>query len=339
MPDRGTISASRRAQAGFSLLEMLIAVGILSAAAYVALDTVESDRGQMRFDLTETRLKMIRRAIVGDPDLAVNGGPVVSGFAADVGRLPDCLEELVTRMPDCDGNGIEEIPAYAELVPGLNVGWRGPYLTAGPGGMFDAWGNVDDTDGSLDPDPNFGWQVDNPPEPPPPPPDPPILITVVSLARDRDSGAIVPDSFDEDQAMVPSVEEDFRVSLSAAAISVEVTATTAKNLCIALLAPNPADPADWLLIPADDNGDGTPASRSIAAGDTDTLTFSAPDKVAHGPRPLLIYDADNTTHVVPSTCLAASTDEDLVDNAVLRRFNILLAARTPPAATFRITLP
>jgi len=362
MPDRGTISASRRAQAGFSLLEMLIAVGILSAAAYVALDTVESDRGQMRFDLTETRLKMIRRAIVGDPDLAVNGGPVVSGFAADVGRLPDCLEELVTRMPDCEDMGGEEIPVYDELVPGLNVGWRGPYLTAGPEGMSDAWGNVDDTDGSLDPDPNFGWQVDNPPEPPP---DPPILITVVSLARDRKPDPVpdpepVPGSFDDDQAMVPIVEEDFRVSLAPASIAVEITGRRGVEdpsldqpitgrYCLALLDidPNidPSDPIDWRLIPADTDGDDTPdgATEITIAEDvqtaTDTLTFSAsPDpKVTHGPRPLLIYDADDA-EVDASDCSPENTKELLVENAVLRRFNILLAARTPPAATFRITV-
>jgi len=334
MPDRGTISASRRAQAGFSLLEMLIAVGILSAAAYVALDTVESDRGQMRFDLTETRLKMIRRAIVGDPDLAVNGGPVVSGFAADVGALPRCLDALITQDPDCNGDGTDD---SADIPPvpsppdygatgqpdGLAYGWRGPYLTAGPDGVSDAWGN---TGG-----PNFGWDVT---------PSLPDSFEVSSLARDRDSGAVVADSFDEDQAMVPIGPANFRVPLTPSAISVEVTATAAINLCIALLAPDPADPADWLLIPADVDGDGTTdGARTIASGDTDTLAFSAPQEVAHGPRPLLIYDADDTTYVDPIDCSPALTKEDLVTNAVLRRFNILLAARTPPAATFRITLP
>ena len=121
MVARRHIPAPRGTQAGFSLLEMLIAVGILSAAAYVALDTVESDQGQLRYDLTEQRLKTIRRAIVGEPGLSANGAPVISGFVADVGRLPECLEALVVRVTEC-GLGGAAAPSpeeYHELAPGF----------------------------------------------------------------------------------------------------------------------------------------------------------------------------------------------------------------------------
>ncbi|MEM9099473.1 MAG: prepilin-type N-terminal cleavage/methylation domain-containing protein, partial [Pseudomonadota bacterium] len=79
-------------QAGFSLLEVLIVVSILSVAAYVALDAVDHDSSELRYNLTETRLEKIRRAIVGDPSLTLNGSPMISGYVADVGQLPPCLE-------------------------------------------------------------------------------------------------------------------------------------------------------------------------------------------------------------------------------------------------------
>lgn len=38
---------------------------------------------------------MIREAILGDPRKTVNGQAVMSGFVADMGRLPTCLRELL----------------------------------------------------------------------------------------------------------------------------------------------------------------------------------------------------------------------------------------------------
>lgn len=163
--------AHRTAQRGFSLLEMLVALGILSAAAYVAVDTMDGDVGQRRFEQTQNRLDKIRKAIVGNPDLSLNGAPVISGYVADVGALPRCLDALLVRQPDCDGNGVPDdevteplvYPAPAAYgavgVSGLRGGWRGPYISAGARGIVDAWGNGRQWTNGAEDGGNYGWIV------------------------------------------------------------------------------------------------------------------------------------------------------------------------------------
>lgn len=320
---------SHRAQAGFSLLEMLIAVGILSAAAYVALDTVESNTGQTRYELTELRMQKIRRAIVGDPNLAVNGSPVVSGFVSDTGRLPRCLDALLKQDPDCDGDGTPDgndvPPVYNQVVPGLSFGWRGPYLTAGAGGIVDGWGNGRGVVAK-----NFGWNVT------------PAIITasidVESYGRDRaDDGTGTPDSYDEDQHMAGISSADYSVSLSAAAISVEVTVPASGldvTVCLAVLSPDPADPDDWLLI------EDTTGPVTVSTGTTSTLGYSSSTEVPVGMRRLVVYDAASG-HLTSGTCSPALiTDKaNLINStAVLGSFGLLVVPRITPAVTIRLVL-
>lgn len=169
---------SQNGQAGFSLLEMLVALAILSAAAYVALDTVESDTGQTRYQITENRLEKIRRAIVGNPDLVLNGAPVISGYVADVGRLPECLEALMIADSEC-GLGVNSAPVPTQsqiVVGGLRMGWRGPYLTTSVAdGLPDGWGN-----GSLG-GVNYGWSA---------------LLNGNPAATTKTSSAVVVDQFE-----------------------------------------------------------------------------------------------------------------------------------------------
>lgn len=355
--------ASHRGQAGFSLLEMLVALAILSAAAYVALDTVESDTGQTRYQITENRLKKIRRAIVGNPDLVLNGSPVVSGYVADVGRLPECLEQLVARV-ECGGY---TPPVYSQVSGGLFSGWRGPYLTHGTNGIADGWGST----GGV----NFGWafDVDN------------GSLGVKSKGRDRENqwdpavGSI--NGYDSDQymdgkvfdnpdpAVTPEyaiVANDYQVNLNQSAFHVEVNAnrindlptpTTpmdapnpelAKNYCVALLDVDPADVTKWRLIPSDADRDGSvddPTTVTIlldapATTGPETLVFSANKITTQGNRPLVLYEATG------ADCLATGEEAQLNDltttpgtpiNPIVARFGLVLSARTPHAATFRTT--
>ena len=144
-PRRPAARAVRAVQAGFSLIELLVVVAVLSAVAFVALDAVEGDTNAIRESATRARLEQIRRAVVGRTDLALNGQPMVSGYVADVGRLPECLEALMVQNPDCDDDGtVETVAAWGAVAGGiLSHGWRGPYLVAnGDNGAFvDAYGN------------------------------------------------------------------------------------------------------------------------------------------------------------------------------------------------------
>lgn len=309
-------SNMRNNQAGFSLLEVLIAVGILSAAAYVALDTVENNTGQHRYDLTNLRLEKIRRAIVGDPGLVMNNTPVVSGFVADVGRLPGCLEELIDNASDCGGTVTDSPPTYSNVTAGLSFGWRGPYLTAGADGIADGWGN------SADGDVDWGWSVtlasgDG--------------IDVASLGRDRASGHVTAATYDEDQDMIGIVADDFRLSLATTAISVEITNSTgaAINFCVALIAPDPDDATDWVLLPI-------AAPVPISVGDSQTLTFTSTDDISIGRRPLIIYNADDTS--VGTSCEAALTKADIISNALLGSISLTIAPRIVPTGNLNFTL-
>ncbi len=179
-------------QAGFTLLELLLVVAILSSLALAATTFVDNADDQRRFEETRNRLANIRRAIIGYPNLSAGGEAVIGGFVADMGRLPRNLNELFvsgycsnpayisksvcesnsgtwtedsafnvmgacsnvtkTTKSDCETDSPDNI--WIEL----GTGWRGPYLHAMPesGGMIyrDGWGN-----GGNAPGADFGWRV------------------------------------------------------------------------------------------------------------------------------------------------------------------------------------
>jgi prepilin-type N-terminal cleavage/methylation domain-containing protein len=165
-------------QAGYTLLEMLLVIGILSMTAFGMATLTEGvldgpSLDQARFEETRRRLETLRKAVIGDHDTLVNGSPLVGGFVADMGRLPINLAELVRHPRDCNGDGIDDEDADGDGKgdacerkhdenSGLTVGWNGPYLhapaEAGGGRAFrDGWGNRGATsDEDAD---NYGWLV------------------------------------------------------------------------------------------------------------------------------------------------------------------------------------
>lgn len=139
---------------GFSLLELMLVLFILGLLATTALVLTEGSDDQARYDETKRRLERIKHAIVGDPTRTVNGSPEISGYVADMGRLPGCLKELLVQET-CAGAAL---PGWQpDAVSGIWAGWRGPYVhylpeRDGPA-LRDGWGNPD----QADPDPNYGW--------------------------------------------------------------------------------------------------------------------------------------------------------------------------------------
>lgn len=152
---------------GFTLLELLIVVAILSSIAYVALDTLKEDVSQIRFDDTENRLVSIRKAIVGDHSRRLGQGSEISGYVADVGVLPSRLRDLIEdpcQNPVAGNCGWKSDGA-------LRFGWRGPYLNVtsvgGDNSFRDGWGNT--AISTVEDDDNFGWiysfcRTDEPPD-------------------------------------------------------------------------------------------------------------------------------------------------------------------------------
>ncbi|MEM6440232.1 MAG: prepilin-type N-terminal cleavage/methylation domain-containing protein, partial [Pseudomonadota bacterium] len=309
----------RRAQAGFSLLEVLITTGILAGAAYVALSTVEIDTGRHRYEMTEQRLDAIRRALAGEPGLVANGAPVVSGYVADVGQLPPCLQALVEREADCDDDGTADFSpqAYALTDDVIAFGWRGPYLSARDGAYPDAWGNGDAT-------PDFGWAVTATGA------GPVTDIDVVSLGRDRAVGDTLGDGgFDQDETQTVGAV-DVTVPLVASGLAVAFSNDTAAPLayCAALAVPDPADLTDWTYIV------GTSAPVTIPDGDSLSIPFSAAATATIGARVLAIYDSANANVNAVDCAIDAGFEDDVFTAAETFRFPVLIAPYAVPAASF-----
>lgn len=146
---------------GFTLVELLLVIFLLSSLALVTTLFVDNANEQYRFETTKTRLEQMRRAIVGDTSRTLNGQPEISGFVADMGRLPANLQELVEPPADEDHLwAITDIEVGTVVVGTLNGGWRGPYLEAiqesgvsGVRAYRDGWGNPD----VVGDEANFGW--------------------------------------------------------------------------------------------------------------------------------------------------------------------------------------
>jgi len=214
-------------QSGLTLLELLIVVFILSAIALTTVSFSNTADSQFRFDDTKTRLTQIRRAIIGQPTQTLNGEPAISGFVADIGRLPSCMAELLGRVnlrPEppcneipcpCSDNTLPEWGFDSTL--GLWAGWNGPYLAVlpeqGNGNRIfrDGWGNgpVPPPDQPIPPDQNnFGWAVVTPAS---------NTLAVQSLGSDGLPGASDPTSpYDDDYPPAGNLVEpvDHQVNLN-----------------------------------------------------------------------------------------------------------------------------
>lgn len=150
---------------GFTLIEMTVVLLLITLLASVAVRETAELGFQTRYEQTKERLEMIRQAILGNPKLIINGQLAVSGFVADMGRLPLNIRELVdqtycavdrtidettsaTAASDCNAlvanKWIVQPNWQADPLTGLMSGWHGPYLSVS--------GNVTDVDLLTD-----GW--------------------------------------------------------------------------------------------------------------------------------------------------------------------------------------
>lgn len=155
-------SSSMYKQTGFSLLELLLVISLLGIVAIASMSLLIDDGDWKRQENVEVNWGLIRKAIVNDVGENANGSVGITGFVADMGRLPNCLRELV--MPrDCsnaDNNLAIRLPLYQHDIDSqVSAGWRGPYLSVAGANQFrDGWGNEGTDDGSPNDDRfNYGW--------------------------------------------------------------------------------------------------------------------------------------------------------------------------------------
>ncbi|WAK03274.1 prepilin-type N-terminal cleavage/methylation domain-containing protein [Methylobacter sp. YRD-M1] len=86
---------------GFTLIEMTVVLLLITLLASVAIRETNSLSFQVRYEQTQERLERIREAILGNPRQIINGQQAVSGFVADMGRLPGSIKELIQLSSYC----------------------------------------------------------------------------------------------------------------------------------------------------------------------------------------------------------------------------------------------
>ena len=146
-PAREENSVIRRAM---TLVELLVVLAILALLTTVAATSTDVLLSQGRYDATTRTLTGIQEAVLGlDHGRQPDGTTIVSGFVADMGRLPVCtsadatvgLSELWTNSGTLSPFAVQSSPLDPEVV--VPCGWRGPYLrlNVGETALRDGWGN------------------------------------------------------------------------------------------------------------------------------------------------------------------------------------------------------
>jgi len=130
---------------GLSLIEVIIILAVLAVlVALLVPSSVQVLTGARR-DTTLDEMENLQIAMIGDPNLKNSGVRSSFGYIGDMGNLPATLDDLLTQGAQ---------PAYAfNSSLGVGAGWRGPYITLGPGSdaeshKKDAFGNDYTYDGT-----------------------------------------------------------------------------------------------------------------------------------------------------------------------------------------------
>ncbi|MBM4337629.1 MAG: type II secretion system protein [Deltaproteobacteria bacterium] len=104
---------AERCEAGFSLIEILVAVAILAILAGATAPLVVRNMTAARREETTERLQRLVDGMIGDP---AEGR---FGYLGDMGNLPPALGDLLVQGAQ---------PAFAITAFGYGAGWSGPYV-------------------------------------------------------------------------------------------------------------------------------------------------------------------------------------------------------------------
>ena len=141
-------NANRRAvRKGLTLLELIVALGILAVLSTVAVRALDPLADQTRYEVTQRVLDQLRTATVGDPGARqTDGQPIIAGYLADTGAFPGALADFTTKPVGIDAFSLQSFDSDRDTVDDVNLssGWNGPYFHFGAGqsSLVDGWGNA-----------------------------------------------------------------------------------------------------------------------------------------------------------------------------------------------------
>jgi prepilin-type N-terminal cleavage/methylation domain-containing protein len=151
-------SAGHPARYGMTLLELIVALGILAVLSTVAVRALDPLADQARYEATQRLLTELRDATVGERSARqLNGQRMITGFLADTGQLPSDLDHFLEQPIGIVAHSLQSFDSNRDSVNDvtLSSGWRGPYLhlRAGQNGLLDGWGRaplIDPDGGDFD---------------------------------------------------------------------------------------------------------------------------------------------------------------------------------------------
>jgi len=129
---------------GFTLVEAIVVIAILLILGGLLTPIVSSQLQNKKIEVTEEKLKKIKKAIIGDPSVVQFGQRTDFGYVGDVGNVPGALVDLIVQGTQPSWQFYTNWGAYTDVL--LGAGWRGPYLdpTSYPNGKYesllDGWG-------------------------------------------------------------------------------------------------------------------------------------------------------------------------------------------------------
>lgn len=136
--------SSNSSKQGFTLIEILVSIAMMSVLTTVALTTMGSVVDDARFSQTTREIEQIRNALVGETQRLETGLRKNYGFLGDVGALPTTAQGLSVLFSEgaASSAGLSMWSVHSSY--GIGSGWKGPYLTNTDDQDYtrDAWGNA-----------------------------------------------------------------------------------------------------------------------------------------------------------------------------------------------------